>query len=143
MSYTVIVATTSGVIHLGPVYDQRTPADALVAFLASKSIKPSDLNDVVVLLGGTGSTLLHRSAHQSIEHIESTHDELERAFARVRPKPNWKGPIDVTISNPGPAGRKRIAEAISYYTASSAAFHKAGRGKIRVVAAGYYAAVGA
>lgn len=139
MSYTVIVATAAGTILLGPVFDQRTPENAIEAFIGSMNIQRSEITDAAVLLGSTGSVLLHRSSNLSVAHSEPTHDELERAFGRVRPAANWKNPIDTTIRNPGPTGRELISRAIAYYTGSTAEFRPAGRGKVRVVAAGYYA----
>lgn len=66
--------------------------------------------------------------------------ELRRAFHLVANQENWKYPIDAKVS----ANLQRVVGlAITFMTGSDATFQDAGHGLIRVVAEGYYSAVGA
>lgn len=81
--------------------------------------------------------------------------ELQAAFNRVAPQPNWKTAIDVTIdASVNEVGV--ITEAIAFYTGSVAHASIVGapvvrclsvsgetRVSARITAAGYYAAIGA
>jgi hypothetical protein len=73
--------------------------------------------------------------------------ELEAAFANVQPADNWKNPIDVEIEA-SIAEIGRVKEAITFYTGSiaRASIVRPVFGtelfRVRIVAAGYYAAIG-
>lgn len=64
--------------------------------------------------------------------------DLDRAFDLVAPSP-WKGPIDAEISA---EAREITAAAIAFHTGSIATFAPLPNGRLRVTAAGYYAAIG-
>jgi hypothetical protein len=72
-----------------------------------------------------------------------TRDELDAAFARVRPAGNWKGRINALL--PATTSEREldaVQAAVTFFTGSVATVLHA-RGGWRVRAAGYYAAVGA
>jgi hypothetical protein len=69
-----------------------------------------------------------------------TEDQLREAFRLVKDKENWKLPVDAVV--PGGANRDAISAAVAFYTGSSAEFVKTGKGRYRVLAAGYYACIG-
>lgn len=69
-----------------------------------------------------------------------THEELTAAFDKVAPKDNWKGPIDAVI---GLDDFEVVERAVPFFTGSAAEFEHLPDDKVRVRAAGYYAATGA
>lgn len=79
--------------------------------------------------------------------------QLHQAFDLVKPRPHWKDPIDrwVDLENervPGVAVQEQvdlITEAVTWFTGSVPEFFYAAGSttRVRVLAAGYYAAVGA
>lgn len=143
MSFTVILSLPPGRMVMDYATDARTPDAAIKAIATKHAIAESEISDAIVLLGLTGSTMLHRSSSKSIPCSEPTQQELEAAFALVRPKANWKDPIDVLIPNKGKAHINLIAQAIAHFTGSIAEFTPVGRRMVRVTAAGYYASIGA
>ena len=85
-----------------------------------------------------------------------TRGELQEAFNRVVPLDNWKNRIDATIDAESDEELMVIAEAVTFFTGSVAEFERVGSlatpglvgfsimgARVRVRAAGYYAAVGA
>lgn len=72
-----------------------------------------------------------------------TRGTLRKAFERVENKANWKMPIDATIDITSPREGLLIAEAVVFYTGSRATFIPQGGSRYKVLAIGYYAAVGA
>lgn len=69
-----------------------------------------------------------------------TQEQLSQAFALVKNQENWKYPVDATV--PADADTALIGDAVIYFTGSNPEFIKLPGGKMRVVAAGYYACVG-
>lgn len=68
-----------------------------------------------------------------------TDEDLGAAFDSVKNSKNWKNPINRLISND--ADRELIARAIIYFTGSRPEFIEQ-NGKTRVIASGYYNAIG-
>lgn len=73
---------------------------------------------------------------QTIENGTTPHDiELQRAFALVEDKDDWRGPIDATIRCDQVG---IVREAIIHFTATKPSFHSTEiPGQVRVVSAGY------
>jgi hypothetical protein len=69
-----------------------------------------------------------------------TEAELSGAFDLVRPASNWKLAISAQV--PADADTSLISAAVVFYTGSHAEFVPTGSG-LRVLAAGYYACIGA
>jgi hypothetical protein len=73
--------------------------------------------------------------------------ELQAAFNRVAPKPNWKTAIDAIVIVVNDAELATIAEAVTFYTGSiimATVVRQDGMLRsVRVQAAGYYVAIGA
>jgi hypothetical protein len=143
-SYTVIVSLKStGRIMMDMAGDGGTPEAAVRAFCLKHKLTDELLADVVVLLGMTGSSVLHRSAGKvSKQRGRASSAELEAAFLLVKPKGYWKDPIDVTIPRPSAKVLRHIEEAVPFFTGGAADISPCGKGKVRVVAAGYYATIG-
>lgn len=75
--------------------------------------------------------------------FEYTRGEFRRLFDLVSPKGDWKGAIDALV-DPGPDRyRHGLRQAVIFYTGSVPKITITPQGKFRVVAAGYYASVGA
>ena len=76
-----------------------------------------------------------------------THGELSDAFDLVADPENWKNPIDARIENPGAEMRALIAEAVVYFTGSTAHFRRViescGKDTFHITAKGYYLTIGA
>lgn len=64
-------------------------------------------------------------------------------FAKVEPKDNWKDPIDTTIATPTAEEQAAITDAVIYFCGCVPEFYPTKDGKTRVIAEGYYNAVGA
>lgn len=71
------------------------------------------------------------------EQIEA----MDKAFDRVKNPDNWKMPIDTVISLTEDE-KKFLEEAIIFYTGSVPVFIPRTNGIYRVIAEGYYLAVG-
>lgn len=71
-----------------------------------------------------------------------SNEQMQQAFANVRGK-NWKNPIRKTIDNPGPRNVECLIAAIVEFTGSFPTVVEMPNGKLRVVADGYYLAIGA
>lgn len=80
--------------------------------------------------------------------------ELDEAFKKVQPKDNWKNPINAEVVVEGDEEIAMIREAVIFFTGSVPSFKalrpvRPIRGKdggamlYKVVAAGYYVAIGA
>lgn len=137
--HTILVSVKpDGRISHGYISNKRTASQALAGFLKEKKIPTSSVADAVVILGATGSILLHQSAGQKRNHTEPTREELEAAFAKVLPAERWKRPIDKVLPNPGAEQLELICKAIAYFTGSLAHVIPAAKGKVRIRAAGYY-----
>jgi hypothetical protein len=65
--------------------------------------------------------------------------KLAEAFEEVRNKSDWKLPVNKLIFKPGKEKREMITEAVIYFTGSAPEFIRAGGGRVRVKANGYYA----
>lgn len=77
-----------------------------------------------------------------VEGRDVTQGELSHAFDFVADRSNWKNPIDVVVV----LSDRQVAlvrEAVVFFTGSVPTITKREDGAVRVVAAGYYAAVGA
>lgn len=69
--------------------------------------------------------------------------DLRHAFDLVANRENWKLPVDATVKAADPAERRRIAEAVVFFTGSVVEWSHFGRGRWNCKASGYYAAIGA
>ncbi len=69
--------------------------------------------------------------------------ELAAAFDLVVPSPNWKARIDVTLPALSMVDATMIHRAVVFYTGSEPTFTDNPNGTTRIVADGYYAAIGA
>lgn len=76
------------------------------------------------------------------ETYGSRQARLTAIFRRVAPK-NWKDPIKKTVTARTEKEREEISEAIVHFTGSVPSFVPIGKGRYLVLAAGYYAAIGA
>lgn len=74
---------------------------------------------------------------------EYTQDELRAAFDRVACTKNWKNRINRIVTIADAAERDLISKAIIHFTGSVPEFVEQPSGKVRVIADGYYAAIGA
>lgn len=75
---------------------------------------------------------------------EYTQEQLNEAFQELlKKRQHWKDPIDRTIFKPGKAKQALLTEACIHFTGSVPDFLPAPGGRVRVVAAGYYATIGA
>jgi hypothetical protein len=70
-----------------------------------------------------------------------THDQLHAAFNLVKPPGNWKMPVDATV--PEGTDLEAVTEALLHFTGSPATFITNLDGSVHVLAAGYYACIGA
>ena len=122
----------TGAIVIETVLDQKTGEEAA-----------AEVRDIAVILGFTGSVVLHQSKNIGLKRVEPTQAELEAAFELVRPPGHWKDPIDKTLK--GITGKKQamIHSAIVHFTGSVPTFEALPGKRLRVRADGYYAAVGA
>lgn len=68
---------------------------------------------------------------------------FKAAFEKVAPKENWKLPIDAEVDVAGDFEIYVLKQAVIFFTACVPDVRRIGPGRCRVVAAGYYAAVGA
>jgi hypothetical protein len=73
----------------------------------------------------------------------ATQEQLDAAFKRVQNTKNWKNRINRIVTVADDADRDVIAQAVIHFTGSVADFVEVGPNKYRVIAAGYYAAIGA
>jgi hypothetical protein len=81
--------------------------------------------------------------HFTVIDGEYTRAELTEAFDLVANPENWKYPIDAVVKD-DPDLIRAIGRAVPFFTGSTIEVLRAGRGKLkRIVAAGYYSAVGA
>ena len=77
-------------------------------------------------------------------HTEARQAELKAAFERVENKSNWKLPIDATIELENPIQDAiLISDAVIHFAGCVPTIWHMEGNKYRVVAIGYYAAVGA
>lgn len=65
---------------------------------------------------------------------EYTQEELEAAWAKVRPEPYWKDPVNATIHA---SDRDVVAAAIWHFTATEPVFTVESAYRLRVRAVGY------
>jgi len=76
-----------------------------------------------------------------VQRPEYTDEQLDAAFKRVANSKNWKNRINrIVVADD--AERDLIARAVIHYTGSVADFIEVGPNKYRVIANGYYAAIG-
>jgi hypothetical protein len=64
-------------------------------------------------------------------------------FNMVAPKDNWKNPIDATVLIYDESTLSNLVTAIQFFTGSVATVSKLGSCKYHILAAGYYATIGA
>jgi hypothetical protein len=72
-----------------------------------------------------------------------TNEQMSQCFANVQNAKGWKHRINKLIDNPGEKNLDCLAEAILNFTGSMPTFFNESNGKVRVMAEGYYAAIGA
>lgn len=73
---------------------------------------------------------------------EMTQERLSEVFDLVKPQPNWKYPIDAKVPV-GAATPAEISEAVVWFTGSLPEVWEETPGTFSVLAAGYYACIGA
>ncbi len=83
-------------------------------------------------------------ANEEIVYDGFTHRQLDAAFALVANPENWKLEIDQWI-NDSPENRRLVGAATIFFAGSPAEFMVSATkpGMVRVIAAGYYACIGA
>lgn len=99
-------------------------------------LTPAEIADVNTIRGAGMGLMLE------MEHVRDTQTgrdkAREEAFDRVKNKKDWKAPINIVIPTPTDREIADIAEAISHYTSTEAAFEPGPKpGTIRVRAVGY------
>lgn len=72
-----------------------------------------------------------------------TRGELQALFSAVANRENWKAAIDAEVVFADDRAKIGTFQAIEFFTGSRATMTVLGEGRYRVVAAGYYAAIGA
>ncbi len=77
---------------------------------------------------------------KTVKDGDYTVHELRGAFDRVQDKTNWKNPIDAVILT---KDQDITRAAIIHYTGSAPSFGRIDGNNLRVLAAGYYIAIGA
>jgi chromosome condensin MukBEF MukE localization factor len=77
------------------------------------------------------------------ERPEYTQEQLQAAFNKVANSKNWKNRINRIVTVADDSERDLIARAVIHFTGSVADFIELGDNKYRVIADGYYAAIGA
>lgn len=96
----------------------------------------------MLALLGKGVHYIHTMTKKELEAALKTKypiEQMDAAFKKVQDNRNWKNPINAVID----AGQEDITtEAIIFYTGSIAQYTPAGKGKVRVEAAGYYLTIG-
>lgn len=80
---------------------------------------------------------------RTVVRREYTSEELNKAFNRVANSKNWKNRINRVVEIKDDEERDLISEAIIHFTGSCPDFIEQSNGKVRVVANGYYATIGA
>lgn len=71
-----------------------------------------------------------------------TREQLEAAYALVKPAGHWKNPIDATIEADGDV-RAAVHAAVAFFTGSDTMVEPQPDGRVRFTAPGYYATIGA
>jgi hypothetical protein len=75
---------------------------------------------------------------------DMTVEEARKRFEAVCDSKNWKNPVNKFVGKVSSVERRKISEAITFFTGSVAEWESSNGGKHWTVkAAGYYAAIGA
>ena len=87
---------------------------------------------------------------RSVARREYSQEELLAAFKRVENKKNWKNPINRIVTVDGEEDERLITQAVIHFTGSVPMFEEVphpwrddGKKRFRVIAEGYYNAIGA
>jgi hypothetical protein len=134
------------------VSGQMTRVDAIPEILRETRVDKDERETAAVVI----ELLLKQTAELKarVKELEAAHDrlmgfrgytktQLEVAFNEIKPKPNWKLPINAVIPKPNEEHAKLLDAASVYYTSSSITIVPMGKDRVRVRAAGYYNTVGA
>lgn len=73
---------------------------------------------------------------------EFSSEQMRQAFEQVQNPKGWKFPINKVVDNPGQKNLACLTEAIIFFTGSVPTISEVGIGRVRIRAAGYYAAIG-